>query len=415
MNSSEYFELAKTLMPGGVSSPVRAIKPYPFYTAQAAGSRLTTVDGQELIDCCLAYGPLLLGHANPEIREAVVRQLEKGWLYGTPSPLEPELAGLVTTDHPGLDMVRFVSSGSEATMAAIRLARGYTGKKDIVKVEGGFHGAHDAVLVKAGSGATTLGVPDSAGVLADLVAHTRQVEYNDAEALEALLSKNDDIAAFIIEPVMGNIGPIAPDKTYLADVRDITAAHGVLLIFDEVITGYRLGAGGAQGMFGIRPDISTFGKILGGGLPIGAFGGRRDIMEQVAPQGPVYQAGTFSGNPLSLAAGIATLRYLRSHPEIYPRIEEAARSIGEQVADAGRGSFVSLGSMFKHFFREAPPRNYREVKECDTAAFSRFWKSMLEAGIFLPPSQFETNFLSAAHSRQDIEQIAAAYIACLKQ
>ena len=214
MNSSEYFELARTLMPGGVSSPVRAIKPYPFYTARAAGSRLTTVDGQELIDCCLAYGPLLLGHANPDIREAVVRQLEKGWLYGTPSPIEPELAGLVTTDHPGLDMVRFVSSGSEATMAAIRLARGYTGKKDIVKIEGGFHGAHDAVLVKAGSGATTLGVPDSAGVLADLVAHTRQVEYNDAEALEELLSKNDDIAAFIIEPVMGNIGPVIPDTTY---------------------------------------------------------------------------------------------------------------------------------------------------------------------------------------------------------
>ena len=413
MKSSDLFARAKALMPGGVSSPVRAIKPYPFYVERAAGSHLTTVDGADLIDCCLGYGPLILGHAHPEIRGAIERQLEKGWLYGTPTPLELDLAGMITGDHPGVDMVRFVSSGSEATMAAIRLARGYTGKQDIVKVEGGFHGAHDAVLVKAGSGATTLGVPDSAGVVADLVAHTRQVPYNDPEALEALLAGNDDVAAFILEPVMGNIGPILPDDGYLAAVREITAAHDVLLILDEVITGYRVGIGGAEVLYGVKPDIATFGKIIGGGLPIGAFGGRRDIMDLVAPSGPVYQAGTFSGNPASLAAGCATLRYLRDHPEVYRRLDDATRAIGEVAVDAGGGSFVRMGSLFKHFFRDSAPRNYREVKECDTEAFSRFWKAMLAAGVFLPPSQFETNFLSAAHTAADIEQVTDAYRSCL--
>ena len=413
MESSDLFARAKTLMPGGVSSPVRAIRPYPFYVERAAGSHITTVDGADLIDCCLGYGPLIFGHAHPVIREAIERQLERGWLYGTPSPLELDLAEIITGDHPGIDMIRFVSSGSEATMAAIRLARGYTGKQDIVKVEGGFHGAHDAVLVKAGSGATTLGVPDSAGVLADLTAHTRQVPYNDPEALEAILAGNDDVAAFILEPIMGNIGPILPDSGYLADVREITAAHGVLLILDEVITGYRVGIGGAEVLYGVKPDIATFGKIIGGGLPIGAFGGRRDIMDLIAPSGPVYQAGTFNGNPASLSAGIATLRHLHDHPDIYRRLDDATRAIEEVAVDAGRGSFVRMGSLFKHFFRDTPPRDYREVKECDTEAFGRFWKAMLEAGIFLPPSQFETNFLSAAHSKQDIEQIAGAYGSCL--
>ncbi|KUG20588.1 MAG: glutamate-1-semialdehyde 2,1-aminomutase [Methanomicrobiaceae archaeon] len=413
MKSSELYEKARTLMPGGVSSPVRAIRPYPFYTDRAGGSRLTTVEGRRLIDCCMAYGPLILGHAHPEVREAIADRIEQGWLYGTPSPLELELAGLIAGDHPGVDMIRFVSSGSEATMAALRLARGYTGKKDIVKIEGGFHGAHDAVLVKAGSGATTLGVPDSAGVPAGVVAHTRQVAYNDPEALEELLSGDDDIAAFILEPIMGNVGPILPDKGYLADVREITAAHGVLLIFDEVITGYRVGVGGAQVEYGIRPDLTTFGKIIGGGLPIGALAGRREIMELIAPSGPVYQAGTFSGNPLSLAAGCATIRHIHAHRELYGQLEAYTRSIGEGIGDRGGGSFVRSGSMFKYFFRETPPRNYREAKECDTAAFGRFWTAMLDAGIFIPPSQFETNFLSAAHTREDVDQIAAAYGSCL--
>ena len=410
--SSELFALAKTLMPGGVSSPVRAIKPYPFYTTGAEGAHLTTVDGATLIDCCMAYGPLLLGHANPVIRKAIEGQLGKGWLYGTPSPLEPAFAALVTGDHPGMDMVRFVSSGSEATMAAIRLARGFTGKKDIVKIEGGFHGAHDAVLVKAGSGATTMGVPDSAGVLADLVAHTRQVSYNDPEALESLLSAHDDVAALIIEPVLGNIGPVLPQDNYLRECREITKAHDVLLIFDEVITGYRIGIGGAQEKYGVRPDLTTLGKIIGGGLPIGAFGGRREIMEQIAPQGPVYQAGTFSGNPLSLTAGIATLRYLHDHVTLYADLEQKARALEESMGGKAGGSFVRLGSMFKYFFRSTPPQNYREVKECDTAAFSAFWTRMLDAKIFLPPSQFETNFLSAAHTEHDLSTLAQAYRTC---
>jgi glutamate-1-semialdehyde 2,1-aminomutase len=415
MKSADLFAEAQGFMPGGVSSPVRAIKPYPFYTARAEGARLTTVDGATLVDCCMAYGPLLLGHANPEIKKAIAAQLEKGWLYGTPTPYEPEFARLITGDHPGMDMARFVSSGSEATMAAIRLARGFTGKSDIIKIEGGFHGAHDAVLVKAGSGATTMGVPDSAGVLPAVVAHTRQLPYNDAEALESMLASHHDIAALIIEPVLGNIGPVLPEDGYLKDIREITSAYGVLLIFDEVITGYRLGIGGAQKMFGVKPDLTTLGKIIGGGLPIGAFCGRKEIMSLVAPQGPVYQAGTFSGNPLSLAAGIATVRWLHDHPGTYADLAEKARAIGESIDTGGKkpGSFVRTGSMFKYFFRGDAPKNYTEVKDCDTAAFAAFWTKMLARGIFVPPSQFETNFLSVAHSRADLASISGGYAACL--
>jgi glutamate-1-semialdehyde 2,1-aminomutase len=297
-------------------------------------------------------------------------------------------------------------------MAAIRLARGFTGKKDIVKIEGGFHGAHDAVLVKAGSGATTMGVPDSAGVLADLVAHTRQIPYNNPDALESVLSAHKDVAALIIEPVLGNIGPVLPQENYLKDIREITRAHDVLLIFDEVITGYRVGIGGAQVMYGVKPDLTTLGKIIGGGLPIGAFGGRREIMELVAPQGPVYQAGTFSGNPLSLTAGIATIRHLHSHASIYHNLEGKTRALEESIGSKDGGSFVRLGSMFKYFFRNTPPQDYRQVKECNTEVFGTFWQKMLAAGIFLPPSQFETNFLSAAHTDQDLATLAQAYTRC---
>lgn len=400
-------------MPGGVSSPVRAIKPYPFFTKQASGSHITTVDGDDLIDCCMAYGPLILGHAHPDVRSAVQEQLEKGWLYGTPSPIEPAFASLLTGDHPGMDMIRFVSTGSEATMAAIRLARGFTGKKEIVKIEGGFHGAHDAVLVKAGSGATTLGIPDSAGVLPDLAAKTRQVPYNDLQSLEALLSKSEDMAAFILEPVMGNIGPILPDRGYLEGVREITKAHDVLLIFDEVITGYRLGIGGAQVYYNIRPDLTTLGKIIGGGLPIGAFGGRKEIMELVAPAGPVYNAGTFSGNPLSLSAGMTVIQLLHRNKKIYTDLAAKAGQVAELSGMSRSGSMVALGSMFKFFFRPSPPKNYTEAKECDTTAFRKFWERMLALGVFLPPSQFETNFLSTAHGQKEIEHISTAYRQCL--
>jgi len=413
MKSSEYYDIAKQIIPGGVSSPVRAIQPYPFYTISGHGPRITTADGAELIDCCCAYGPLILGHAHQSVREAITNQLADGWLYGTPAPAEIILAKQVIRDHPAMDMVRFVSSGSEATMAALRLARGFTGRTDIIKIEGGFHGAHDAVLVQAGSGCTTLGQPDSAGVPADLVRHTRQIPYNDIESLTALLDKDaSSIAALIMEPVLGNIGPILPDPGYLAEVRKVTAEHDVLLIFDEVITGYRLGIGGAQQYFGIKPDLTTLGKILGGGLPIGAFGGRKDIMSLIAPAGPVYQAGTFSGNPLSLTAGIATLTWIHEHSGMYAELEKKTAII-EEACTEKEGSFVRLGSMFKYYFRPQPPRNYRDAKEADTSAFRVFWEKMLKAGIFLPPSQFETNFISNAHSDREIEAISQAYKACI--
>lgn len=416
MRSEELFSEAQTLIPGGVSSPVRAIKPYPFYTRKAAGSHLVTEDGEDLIDCCLGYGPLILGHAHPAVREAICSCTEDGWLYGTPAEKELTLARMLVADHPSVDMVRFVSSGSEATMAAIRLARGFTNREDIIKIEGGFHGAHDGVLIKAGSGATTMGVPDSAGVIPDVVKHTLQVPYNDTEALSALLENNDNVAAFILEPVLGNVGPVLPDENYLAEVRKITEEHDVLLIFDEVITGYRLGiGGGAQVKYGITPDLTTFGKIIGGGgLPIGCFSGRRDIMALTAPAGPVYQAGTFSGNPLSLSAGIACLQYLRNNRGgLYQMLEENARIIGESLPTNKVGGFVHLGSMFKLFFRKTPPRDYREAKQSDTEAFSVFWNKMRKAGIFLPPSQFETNFLSVAHTEEDVAAIAGAYSECL--
>jgi glutamate-1-semialdehyde 2,1-aminomutase len=413
MRSEALFKKAEKLLPGGVSSPVRAIKPYPFYTKSGKGGRIITEDDTKLIDCCLGYGPLILGHAHDTIKDAIQKQLDRGWLYGTPAEQEIRMAERIIRDQPGVEMVRCVSSGSEATMAAIRLARGFTGKKKILKIEGGFHGAHDSVLIKAGSGATTLGIPDSAGIPAGVAEFTRQVPYNNPEALDRILTEDQDIAAFILEPVMGNIGPILPEDNYLKEVRKITKAHDVLLIFDEVITGYRLGIGGAAEEYGITPDLTTLGKIIGGGLPIGAFGGRKDIMEMIAPAGPVYQAGTFSGNPLSLAAGIATIDYLNAHREEYHRAEERTRAIEESLPSSAEGSFVRTQSIFKYFFRSNPPSNYREAKESDTNAFGVFWKAALQNGVFLPPAQYESNFLSFAHTDEDIETIAGVYRSCL--
>ncbi len=413
MRSEALFKKAEKLLPGGVSSPVRAIKPYPFYTKSGKGGRIITEDDTKLIDCCLGYGPLILGHAHDTIKDAIQKQLDRGWLYGTPAEQEIRMAERIIRDQPGVEMVRCVSSGSEATMAAIRLARGFSQKKKILKIEGGFHGAHDSVLIKAGSGATTLGIPDSAGIPAGVAEFTRQVPYNNPEALDRILTEDQDIAAFILEPVMGNIGPILPEDNYLKEVRKITKAHDVLLIFDEVITGYRLGIGGAAEEYGITPDLTTLGKIIGGGLPIGAFGGRKDIMEMIAPAGPVYQAGTFSGNPLSLAAGIATIDYLNAHREEYHRAEERTRAIEESLPSSAEGSFVRTQSIFKYFFRSDPPSNYREAKESDTNAFGVFWKAALQNGVFLPPAQYESNFLSFAHTDEDIETIAGVYRSCL--
>lgn len=416
--SKELYEKARILIPGGVSSPVRAIKPFPFYTASASGSKITDADGNEYIDFCLAYGPKLLGHANPKIKQAIIEQLDKGWLYGTPTELEIRLAERISGLYPSIDMARFVSTGTEATMSALRVARGFTGRNKFIKIEGGFHGAHDAVLIKAGSGATTLGKPDSLGVPEDFTRNTLQVPFNDIEALTEVMEKyGKDIAAFILEPVMGNVGPILPDDGYLQEVRRITEENDVVLIFDEVITGFRMAMGGAQEYYGVTPDMTTLGKIIGGGMPIGVFGGKREIMEMVAPSGGVYQAGTFSGSPASIAAGLTVLDVLEKenvHKKLNATGEKLRAGITDIVEDLGLNYNVcGVSSMFKVFFGDKP-RNYQEVLRCDKEGYLRFFFRMLESGIFLPPSQFETNFLSTAHSEEDLNKLLAAYKANLK-
>ncbi len=412
--SIKLYERAKTLMPGGVSSPVRAIRPYPFYVKRAEGPYLWDLDGNRFIDYCLAYGPMILGHRNPEVMRRVVAQLENGWLYGTPTPLEVELAERIIAHYPSIYMVRFVSTGSEATMAAIRIARGFTGREKIIKIEGGFHGAHDAVLVKAGSGATTFGVPDSKGVPADVAKNTILVPYNDLAAMEAAL-KNEKVAAVIMEPVLGNIGPILPLDGYLRGVRALTEEAGVLLIFDEVITGFRLALGGAQSYYGVSADITTLGKIIGGGFPIGVVGGRREIMENVAPQGGIYQAGTFNGSPVAMAAGLATLDVLEN---VLDKINEMGsylrRGLSDIVEDMRLGySVTGIASMFKIFFGPLP-RNYQEALRCDKEGYLRFFWRMLEAGIFLTPSQYETDFLSASHDKEIVDTTLEAFKLYLK-
>lgn len=415
-HSEELYKLATGYMPGGVSSPVRAYKPYPFFTSRAKGSRLYDVDGKEYIDYCLAYGPLVLGHANPEVKAAVNDQLERGWLYGTPHENEIELAKRIIAHYPSVEMVRFVNTGSEATMAGIRLARGFTRRKKLIKIEGGFHGAHDGVLVKAGSGATTWGIPDSQGIPGDLVRNTLQIPFNDAELLNEVLEKNHgEVAAIIIEPVMGNVGPIPPDDGYLNEVRRITKEHDVLLIFDEVITGFRLALGGAQEFYGVNPDLTILGKIAGGGFPIGMFGGKRAIMELVAPSGGVYQAGTFSGNPVSITAGNKTIEILE-RDGVPGRINEVGERMRTALRDIVRdtlfeGYVAGVGSMFKVFFSPSGKavRNYADALGCDKAKYMRFFLRMLSDGVFLPPSQFETNFISFAHSEADIERTLEVY------
>ena len=401
--SAKLYEKARKLMPGGVSSPVRAIAPYPFYVQKASDSRIWDADGNLHIDYCMGYGPLILGHAHPAVYAAVAEQLKSGWDYGTPVKAEIDLAERIQADFPSMQMLRFVSTGTEATMSAIRAARGFTGKDTIVKVEGGYHGAHDAVLVKPGSAA--ISAASSLGVPAAAVKHTVQVPFNDVEALSGALEKND-AACLIIEPVMGNIGPVVPEETYLADVRKVTEENETLLIFDEVITGFRLCIGGAQCLYGVTPDLTTLGKIVGGGFPIGVFGGTREIMECVAPLGGVFNAGTFSGHPVSLAAGLATLSVLNE--EGYRRINGLGDLLRRMLVDLLEEldvhiSVQGIGTMFQIFFTEKPVRNYRDALTCDTELHRRFSAYMREEGIFLAPSQYETNFISLAHSNEDLE------------
>jgi glutamate-1-semialdehyde 2,1-aminomutase len=414
-DSKALYEEALTLMPGGVSSPVRAAKPFPFYTRAAKGCRLTDADGNDYIDYCMGYGPLILGHQAAPVKEAIQKQLDDGWLYGTPCGLEVKYARKIREYYPGMQMMRFVSTGGEATMSAIRAARGFTGKDKIIKIEGGFHGAHDGVLVKAGSGA--MGIPDSLGVPKDFTKHTLQVPFNDIAAMEAALEKNKGrVACVIMEPVMCNMGPILPADGYLRAVRNVTKEHGVVLIFDEVVTGFRMGMYGAQGYYGVEPDLTTLGKVAGGGLPIGIFGGNKEIMEMVAPGGGVYQAGTFNGNPLSLAAGLAMVEYLekgRVHLKLNETGDALRQALSELLRRMGLDYAVSgTASMFQVFFGPKP-ENYRDALKCDKELYRKFWSRMLENGVFLPPSQFETCFLSTAHERRDVQDTLRAFVRSL--
>ncbi len=397
---------------------MRAISPCPFYTARADGPYLWDVDANRYTDYCLAYGPMILGHRHPAVLRAAADQMDRGWLYGTPSELEVTAAQRISRLYPSVEMLRFVSSGTEATQAALRVARGATGRDKVIKIEGGFHGAHDSVLVKAGSGATTLSIPDSKGVPVDTAKNTLQLPYNDLDALESVLrSHPGQIACMILEPVLGNIGPVLPDKGYLEGVRQLTKEHDVLLIFDEVITGFRLSLGGAQELYGIKPDLTTLGKIIGGGFPVGVFGGRRDLMEQVAPSGGIYQAGTFNGSPVSLACGMATLDVMEKE-KVLEKLSVTGKLMREGLQDIVDDlrlgySVVGIASMFKLFFGEVP-HNYAQALKCDKNGYLAFFRRMLDAGIFLTPSQYETDFISAAHSPEVIQTTLEAFSSCLK-
>ncbi len=414
--SSNLFEVAKKCMPGGVSSPVRAfgaVGGHPLFIKQAKGSRITDVDGNRFIDYVLSWGALIAGHAHPTVVETVCKTAARGMSFGAPTPLEVSLVQLIQEAFPLMEQVRFVSSGTEAAMSAIRLARAATKRHKIVKFEGCYHGHSDALLVKAGSGAMTFGVPDSEGVPPDLARDTLTLPFNDIQAVETLMrQQGNEIACVIVEPAPGNMGTVLPEAGFLAGLREWTRPFGILLIFDEVISGFRTAFGGAQARFGIRPDLTCLGKIIGGGLPVGAYGGRRELMQQVAPVGPVYQAGTLSGNPLGMAAGIALLSLLKA-PRFYERLEARAAHLADGLADAARRARVPvqinrMASQMTLFFSEHPVRDYQSALKADRRRFAQFFLALLEKGVYFPPSQFEAFFLSSAHTTRDIEKTLEA-------
>jgi len=411
--SRELMERAERVLPGGVDSPVRAFKAVdgtPPVFASAAGAHLRDEDGNDYVDMVLAYGPHILGHGAAPIVDALQAQLQRGVAFGGPTALEVELAERVSNAMPSIEMVRFVNSGTEATMSALRLARAATGRDRIVKCSGGYHGHADMLLVEAGSGVATLGIPGSPGVPEGAVRDTLTVPYNDAAAVRALFEQQGErIAAMIVEPVAGNMGCVVPQSSYLRELREITREHGALLIFDEVMTGFRVAYGGAQQLYGVTPDLTCLGKVIGGGLPVGAYGGRRDLMEQVAPSGPVYQAGTLSGNPLAMAAGCAALDALRDGTayatleRLGARLEEGLRAAADE---AGIPAAVNrAGSMLTPFLGVASVSNYEEARRADTALFAQLHRAWLDGGVFWPPSQFEAAFLSTAHKGEDVDRV----------
>jgi glutamate-1-semialdehyde 2,1-aminomutase len=414
--SESLFARAGEHLVGGVNSPVRAFRGVggnPLFIDSAAGATITDVDGNQYLDYVQTWGPAILGHAHPDVVTAVAEQAAMGTSFGAPCELEIDLAELVKKAVPSLGKLRFVSSGTEATMSALRLARGVTGRDGIIKCEGCYHGHGDSLLVKAGSGVTTLGLPDSPGVPADLAKHTFNVPYNDADALEKLLAEaGDQMACVILEPVAGNMGCVPPVDGYLERVRELCTKHGALLIFDEVMTGFRVALGGAQERFGVTADIVTYGKVIGGGLPVGAFGASKEVMGHLAPEGAIYQAGTLSGNPLAMAAGLATLKPL-FEDGVYAGLEQKAKTLSEGMAQAARdagidASSTCVGSMFSVFLRKDVPTSFAEVKEADAALFGKFFWQMLERGVYLAPSAFESGFMSLAHTDSDVERTIAA-------
>ncbi len=409
------FEQSLRVIPGGVNSPVRAFKSVggtPVFIARGEGSDIWDADGKRYIDYVGSWGPLVLGHAHPQVVRAVQNAAANGLSFGAPTQAELEMAEWITRCLPSMEQVRLVSSGTEATMTAIRVARGFTGRPKIIKFEGCYHGHADSLLVKAGSGALTLGQPSSAGVPAEITAHTVVLDYNDPAMLEAAFkAAGDQIAAIIVEPVAGNMNLVKPTREFLSAMRELCTRHGALLIFDEVMTGFRVGLKGAQGLYGITPDLTTLGKVIGGGMPVGALGGRRDVMQVLAPVGPVYQAGTLSGNPVAVAAGLATLELIAA-PGFFERLTRNTERLVEGLQGAARGagldfSAQSVGGMFGVYFRARPPESYAQVMECDKALFNRFYHASLEQGIYFAPSAYEAGFVSAAHGDEQIDATVA--------
>jgi glutamate-1-semialdehyde 2,1-aminomutase len=408
--SSTFFDKACQVIPGGVNSPVRACKSVgcdPLFVASAKGCMVIDVDGNEFIDFVGSWGPMILGHSHPDVIAAICETAPKGTSFGAPCPLEVELAELVCDSVPSLEKVRFVSSGTEATMSAVRLARGYTGRNIVVKFDGCYHGHADSFLVKAGSGVITLGIPGSPGVPDDIVKNTLSIPYNDVDVLETTLRDETlDIACVIVEPVAGNMGVVVPDMAFLQKMRELTRELGIVLIFDEVITGFRLALGGAQERFDILPDLTCLGKIIGGGLPVGAYGGRKEIMDNIAPDGPVYQAGTLSGNPLAMAAGLAMLKVVRE-PGFYQRLEEKSDVFAQGLAKIAAGSTLPtvlnrIGSMMTCFFANDPVTDFESAMKADTNRYGQHFRQMQASGIWLAPSQFEAAFVSAAHEDEQL-------------